>query len=70
MNLTIFLNDIAFWNSHLYKMVNCAQIAITAYALALAKSSEADLAYGKLLASAKETDGLVYWGRSIIRTNR
>jgi len=46
------------------------EIAITAYALALAKSSEADLAYGKLLAAAKETDGLVYWSRSIIVTNR
>jgi hypothetical protein len=32
--------------------------------------AEADLAYGKLLASARETDGLVYWSRSAIVTNR
>jgi len=46
------------------------ELAITTYALALAKSSEADLAYGRLLGSARENDGLVYWGRSIIDTNR
>ena len=61
---------LGYLERNLPELTDGYEIAITAYALALAKSSEADLAYGKLLAAARETDGLVYWGRSTITTNR
>ena len=57
-------NQIEVNESHGY------DVAITAYALALAQSQDADLAYGKLLAIKREEDGMVYWGKSKITTNR
>lgn len=45
-------------------------ISITTFALAMAKSSLADLAYKKLLQSGIKEGGLFYWGRSKIITNR
>lgn len=55
---------------NLPKIKDSYELAITAYALALAGSAEADLAYGELLAARKEEGGMVYWGRSPIKTNR
>ena len=46
------------------------EVAIIAYALALAKSQDADLAYGKLLSMRREEDGMIYWGKNEIKTNR
>ena len=45
-------------------------MAIIAYALALAKSQDADLAYGKLLSMRRQEDGMIYWGKNEIKTNR
>ena len=45
------------------------EVAIIAYALALAKSEDADLAYGKLLSMKREEDGMIYWGKKEIKTN-
>ena len=49
---------------------NGYDVAITAYALARANSQDADIAYGKLLSIKREVDGMVYWGKSTITTNR
>ena len=46
------------------------EVAIIAYALALSKSQDADLAYGKLLSIRQEEDGMIYWGKKEIKTNR
>jgi len=45
-------------------------LAITAYALALTKSAEANHAYGRLLKSKISEGGMVYWSPSKINTNR
>ncbi len=45
-------------------------LALTTQALALAKSAVADVAYGRLLSSAREEGGMVYWGRKHIETNK
>jgi len=46
------------------------EMAITAYALALSRSAEADSAYGKLLTMQREEDGKIYWSRHPIKVNR
>lgn len=46
------------------------QLAIVTYALALLKSSEADIAFGRLLAASLEEDGMVYWSPTPIKINR
>ena len=46
------------------------EVAIIAHALALAKSPDADLAYKKLLSIKREEDGMIYWGKNEIKTNR
>ena len=45
-------------------------LAITAYALALGRSAEADTAYGRLLQIKRSEGGLVYWSPTRIGTNR
>jgi hypothetical protein len=45
-------------------------LTMSAYAMILTKSSLADLAYGKMLAVAREEDGMTYWGRTPITTNK
>ena len=49
---------------------NGYDVALIAYALALAKSQDAEFAYGKLLSMKREEDGMVYWGKTAIKTNR
>ena len=46
------------------------EIAIVAYALALTHSSEADTAHGMLLGMKRDDNGMVYWSRSKIISNR
>jgi len=53
----------------LAKMEDSYELAITAYALAIAGSSVSDLAYGKLTDKRRESGGMLYWGRSPIETN-
>ena len=55
---------------NLRKIKDSYELAITAYALAISGSAEADLAYGALMAEKKEEGGMVYWSRSPISTNR
>ena len=45
----------------LARISNPYDLAITAYALALSRSSEADTAYGRLLTIRRSESGLVYW---------
>jgi len=44
-------------------------LAITAYALALSRSSEADMAFGKLLQMKREESGMSYWSPTKIYFN-
>ena len=46
------------------------QLCIVSYTLALMKSSEADLAYSKLMNSFSESDGKIYWSPTPITVNR
>lgn len=46
------------------------EIALVAYALSLARSSEADTAHGMLLSMKREDNGMVYWSRTKIINNR
>ena len=45
-------------------------MCLAAYALSLAKSSSSSLAYKRMMAMAREEGGMVYWGRTHIKTNR
>ena len=45
-------------------------LAITAYALALSRSAEADAAYGKLMKMKRIESGMVYWSPTKIETHR
>merc|ERR1719334_851515 len=51
------------------KLTDPYDLAITAYALALCKSSESDSAYGKLLHNMRVKGGKAYWARSDIEVN-
>lgn len=56
---------------NLPSVTDAYELAITTYALALAKSSLADIAYGKMKAAASVSGGgMNYWGRTEIKTNR
>ena len=46
------------------------QLCIVSYTLALMKSSEADLAFSKLMNSFSESDGKIYWSPTPITVNR
>jgi hypothetical protein len=46
------------------------EMALVAYALALVHSAEADTAHGMLLAMKREDNGMVYWSRTKIISNR
>ena len=46
------------------------QLCIVSYTLALMKSSEADLAFSKLMNSFSESDGNIYWSPTPITVNR
>ena len=46
------------------------QLCIVSYTLALMKSSEADLAFSKLMNSFSESGGKIYWSPSPITVNR
>ena len=46
------------------------QLCLVTYTLALLKSSQADIAYGRLLSDAKDDNGMVYWSPSPIVANR
>ncbi len=61
---------ISYLERNLRKIKDSYELAITAYALALSGSAEADLAYGELMSVSKEEGGMVYWSRSPIKTNR
>jgi len=61
---------IKYLERYLPKISDPYDLAITAYALALSKSSEADAAYGKLLNKKWDKGGRVYWSRKEIITNR
>ena len=52
------------------KLTDPYDLAITAYALALAKSSESDAAYGKLLKNMRSKGGKAYWARADIEVNK
>jgi len=45
------------------------ELAITAYALALSRSSESNTAFGKLLQMKREESGMAYWSPSKISSN-
>ena len=60
---------IKYLERNLPKIKDPYELAITTYALAVTGSAEADLAYGHLKALQKEVGGMVYWGRSDIKTN-
>jgi hypothetical protein len=55
---------------NLPKITDPYDLAITAYALVLSRSAEADAAYGKLLQMKREEGGMVYWSPTRIVTNR
>ncbi len=61
---------LTFLERMLPKIKNSYELAIVTYALALSKSADADLAYGRLLKDSKEEDGMVYWSPTPIKTNR
>ena len=61
---------VKYLERNLRKIRDSYELAITAYALAVSGSAEADLAYGALMAEKKEEGGMVYWSRSPIQTNR
>ena len=46
------------------------QLSIVTYALAILKSPQADIAFGRLMSKSKEEDGKVYWSPSPITANR
>ena len=60
---------VKYLERNLPKITDPYDMAITAYALALSRSAEADAAYGKLLQMKREEGGMVYWSPSRIVTN-
>ena len=46
------------------------QLCIVTYTLALLKSSEADLAFNRLMGSFSEADGKIYWSSTPITANK
>ena len=54
---------------NLARITDPYDMAITAYALALSKSSESDIAYGKLLQMKREEAGMAYWSPTKIAYN-
>jgi hypothetical protein len=54
---------------NLARIVDPYDMAITAYALALSKSPESDIAYGKLLKMKREEAGMTYWSPTKIAYN-
>ena len=60
---------IKYLERNLPKIKDPYELAITTYALAVTGSAEADFAYSLLKAIQKEEGGMVYWGRSDIKTN-
>ncbi|TRY74425.1 hypothetical protein TCAL_00656 [Tigriopus californicus] len=61
---------VKYLERHLAKIVDSYELAITAYALAVSGSAETELAYRKLQGARREEGGMLYWGRSPIKTNR
>ena len=61
---------IKYLEKHLAKITDPYELAITAYALTVSRSSEANSAYGMLLKKKIERGGKVYWSRTQIKTNR
>ena len=61
---------ISYLERNLRKIEDPYDLAIVAYALAKSGSSEADLAYKKMMDVRKEEGGMIYWSRSNITTNR
>ena len=57
---------IKYLERYLNKLTDPYDLAITAYALALAKSSESDAAYGMLLKSMRSKGGRAYWAKTPI----
>ena len=55
---------------YLAKLTDPYDLAITAYALAISKSSESDAAYGKLLKNMRSKGGRAYWAKSDIDVNK
>ena len=60
---------VAYLEKSLSKISDPYDLAITAYALALSRSSEADLAFGKLLLMKREESGMAYWSPTKIYYN-
>ncbi len=60
---------VRYLERQLPKIHDAYELAITAYALAITGSAETDLAYGRLTQARREEGGMVYWGRTSIKTN-
>ena len=61
----------SYLERNLPTLTDAYELAITTYALSLAKSSLADIAYGKMNAAANSSGGgMDYWGRTEIKTNK
>lgn len=60
----------SYLERNLRETTDAYELCMVTYALALAKSSVADLAYGRMMRAASESGGMVYWGRTEITTNR
>ena len=60
---------VAYLEKSLSKISDPYDLAITTYALALSRSSEADLAFGKLLLMKREESGMAYWSPTKIYYN-
>ena len=58
-----------FLERNLPKITDPYELAIVSYALVLARSPEADAAYGRLLQMKREESGMVYWSPTTINTN-
>ena len=62
---------ISYLERNLPTLTDAYELAITTYALALAKSPMSDIAYGMMKAAASVSGGgMNYWGRTEIKTNR
>lgn len=61
---------LAFLERMLAQIDDAYQLCIVTYALALLKSPETDIAYGRLLAASLTDDGKVYWSPTPIKANR
>ena len=60
----------SFLSLNLAGVTDSYAMCLVSYALSLAKSASSGVAYDLMMAMAREEGGMVYWGRTKIKTNR